>query len=106
MNAPANTFDAGFLPKGLYKYQQDHYIHLGSRRKGKTWAKQLCEKLIQATHSLWLKRNLFEHKRTSHGLKEIEDVRLEQAVERQYAMGISGLQQSDHFLFQKSKIEL
>ena len=105
MHTLTNIFDAGFLPKGLYKYQQDHYIHLGSRRKGKTWAKQLCEKLIQATHSLWLKRNLFEHNRTSHGLKKIEDVR-EQAVEWQYAIGISGLKQSDHFLFQKSKVEL
>ena len=94
----------GFLPKGLHKYQQTHYTHLGSRRTGKTWAKQLCEKLIKATHSLWLKRNLFEHNRSSHGLREIEDVRLEQDVERQFAIGTNVLQQSDHFLFDKSKI--
>ena len=66
----------------------------------------MCEKLIDATHSLWRKRNSFEHDRETHGLREIEDVRLEEAVKRQYALGKEGLHASDHFLFNKPRLEL
>ena len=42
----------------------------------------------------------------THGMRELEDVRLEDAVKRQYALGTEGLHVSDHFLFNKPRLEL
>ena len=58
----------GFIPKGLSQIQQDYYMQIGSQKQCMTWAKKLCEKLIDATHALWRKRNSFEHEITIHGL--------------------------------------
>ena len=96
----------GLIPKGIIQIQQVYYTQINSRKQGMTWAKKLCGKLIDATHALWRKRNSYEHDRTSHGLREIEDVRLEEAVKRQYAMGRIGLHASDHYLFNKTRLEL
>ena len=96
----------GFIPIGLSDLQQSYYTQIGSLRKGSTWARQLCEKLMDATHSLWRKRNSFEHDRMTHGMRELEDVRLEDAVKRQYTLGTEGLHVSDHFLFNKPRLEL
>ena len=41
----------GFIPIGLSDLQQSYYTQIGSLRKGSTWARQLCEKLMDATHS-------------------------------------------------------
>ena len=40
------------------------------------------QKLIDATHSLWTKRNSFEHDKLIHRLREVEDTRLKTAIER------------------------
>ena len=96
----------GFLPKGIGPIQQIYYTQIGSRKQGMSWVKKLCGKLIDATHALWRKRNSYEHDRTIHGLREIEDVRLEEAVKRQYVMGRTGLHASDKYLFNKTRLEL
>ena len=66
----------------------------------------MCEKLMDANHALWIKWNSFEQDRDAHGLREIEDVRLEEAVRRQYYLGTEGLHTSDHYLFNKPRLEL
>ena len=45
------------LPRGIASIQQGYYEHIGSRRTGKRWACILCDKLITATHDIWIKRN-------------------------------------------------
>ena len=44
------------------------------------WGTNLCNKLIEVTHSLWTKYNYFEHDRQIHGLREVEDIRLKSAI--------------------------
>ena len=53
---------------------------MGSKKQGITWGTKLCEKLIEATHPLWTKRNYFEHNRKLHGLIEVENIRLKTAI--------------------------
>ena len=96
----------GFLPKGLDIIQQDYYTEKGSRRTGASWVKKLCNKLINATHSLWTKRNSFEHDKQQHGLLEIEDLRLDTAIRRQFALGSDSLHSSDKYLFDRSRLDL
>ena len=96
----------GFLPKGLDTVQQDYYLLKGSRVTGATWLRKLCDKLINATHSLWTKRNSFEHEKHKHGLRELEDVRLEEAVKHQYALGTESLNPLDRYLLRQSRLEL
>ncbi len=57
----------GFLPKRLDAVQQDYYLLKGSRSTGATWLRKLCDKLMNATHSLWTKRNSFEHEKNKYG---------------------------------------
>ena len=96
----------GFIPIGLQDLQQSYYTQIGSWKKGSTWVRKLCEKLIDATHALWRKQNSFEHDREAHGLREIEDVRLEESVKQQYVLGTEGMHTLDHFLFNKQRLEL
>ena len=96
----------GFIPIGFQDLQQSYYTQIGSWKKRSTWARKLCEKLIDATHALWRKRNSFEHDREVHGLRDIEDVRLEEAVKRQYVLVTEGMHTSDHYLFNKQRLEL
>ena len=79
---------------------------MGSKKQSITWGTKLCEKLIEASHSLWTKRNTFEHDRKLHGLIEMEDIRLKTAVKAQYLKGITGLRISDRYLFNNLMINL
>ena len=64
----------GFLPARIWQKQHKYYVYIKSRKQGITWGTKLREKLIEATHSLWLKQNLFEYNRKLHGLQEVEDI--------------------------------
>ena len=55
---------------------------MGSRKQGITWGTKLREKLIEATHLLWTKLNLFEHDRQLHGLRKVTDIRLKTSVKK------------------------
>ncbi len=96
----------GFLPQGMWQQQHEYYLYLGSRKQGYSWGTKLCEKLIDASHSLWNKRNTFEHDRKLHGLIEVEDIRLKKAIKEQFSLGKTNLKQSDEYLFQGSMLDL
>ena len=64
----------GFLPTGMWQNKYKYYVYIRSRKLGITWGTKLCEKLIEATHSLWIKQNSFEHDRRLHGLREVKDI--------------------------------
>ena len=96
----------GFLPQGMWQQQHEYYLYLGSRKQGYSWGTKLCEKLIDASHSLWNKRNTFEHDRKLHGLIEVEDIRLKKAIKEQFSLGKTNLKQLDEYLFQGSMLEL
>ena len=64
----------------MWEQQHEYYVHMGSKKQGITWGTKLCQKLIEATHLLWSKRNSFEHDRKLHELIEVEDIRLKGAI--------------------------
>ena len=72
---------------------------MGSRKQGITWGTKLCEKIIEATHSLWTKHNSFEYNRKLHGLIEFENICLITAIKNQYEKEITGLKRLDRYLF-------
>ena len=71
----------GFIPLDLCDIQQRFYKEQGSNRQGKTWGVKLVSLLLDATVSIWNKRNLMEHNRVAHGLSEVENIRLKLEVE-------------------------
>ena len=71
----------GFIPLDLCEIQQRFYREQGSNRQGKTWGIKLVGFLLDATISIWNKRNLMEHNRVAHGLSEVENIRLKLEVE-------------------------
>ena len=83
----------------MWQQQHDYHLHIGSRKQGITWGTKLYKKLIETSHSLWNKRNTFEHDRKLHGLIEVEDIRLKRVIKVQYEKGIAGLKASDRYLF-------
>ena len=84
-----------FSPTWMWQKQHDYYVHIGSRNQGITWGTNLCDKLIEATHSLWTKWNSFKHDRQVHGLREVEDRRLKAAIK--IKLGTGGLKRSDKY---------
>ena len=56
----------------------------GVKKEGIILETTLCEKLIEATHLLWIKQNSFEHDRKLHGLREVEDIQLKTPIRNQY----------------------
>ena len=68
-----------FLHTGMLMKQHDYYVHMGTKKQSITWGTNPYNKLIEATHSLWTKRNSFDHDRQIHGLREVEDIRLKSA---------------------------
>ena len=48
----------------------------------------------------------FENDKIQHGLREIDDLRLEEAVKHQYSLGTESLDPSDEYLFNQSRLEL
>ena len=74
--------------------------------KNLSTTRNLCDKLIGITHALWNKRNSIEHDKTQHGLHEIEDVRLEEAVKYQYTLGPESLNPADKYLFNQPRYKL
>ena len=58
----------GVLPTGMWQKQHKYYVYIRSSKQGIMRDTKLCEKLIEGTHSLWMKRNSFEHDRKLYGL--------------------------------------
>ena len=48
--------------------------------------------------------NYFQHDKQQHGLREIEDLRLEEAVKHQFLLGPGSLEDSDKYLFNRSRL--
>ena len=94
------------MPSGLWHQQHKYYLHIGSRKQGLSWGTKLCKKLIDASNSLWNKRNTFEHDRKLHGIIEVEDIRLKREIKAQYRLGITSLKQSDRYLFNEPMLDL
>ena len=94
------------LHRDLMLIQQGYYDHIRSRKRGTTWEVKFCDRLITTTHLLCNKRNFIEHDRSSHGLNEIENVRLEKEVKLHFCLGMTGLLATAVYLFRSSILDL
>ena len=52
------------------------------------------------------KKGKIEHEKNRHGLRELEDVKLEEMVKYQYSLGTESLNSSDRYLFRQYCLEL
>ena len=49
----------GFLPVGMVEYQESYYQQIGSRKSSKKWGLDLVQKMLRATHDLWMEKIIF-----------------------------------------------
>ena len=90
----------GFLPAGMVQFQEEYYLHIGSKRSGKKWGTDFVGKMIRATHGLWMERNNILHLRTADGIKGLCHISLQTAVEHQWDLGHENLDEKDHYLLE------
>ena len=58
-------------------------------------------KMLRATHTLWMERNNILHLQTAQRIKSLEMVALETAVNQQFTLGYSDLEETDLYLLEK-----
>ena len=63
-------------------------------------------KMLRATHTLWMERNNILHLQTAQRIKSLEMVALETAVNQQFTLGYSDLEETDLYLLEKGKQSL
>ena len=96
----------GLLPIYLVPLQNHYYQEIGSRKTATKWGTDFVGKMLRATHNLWMERNNILHLRTAQGIKGLEMVALETAVTKQFDLGYSNLEETDHFLLEKDRDHL
>ena len=58
------------------------------------------QKMVCATHGLWLERNNLLHLRAANGIRRLNIIALQTAVSQQYSLGHEGLEE-DGFIYWK-----
>jgi hypothetical protein len=96
------NFKFGFIGNALVQKQQEHYVSLGRRNKGKQWASKIISHNWHLLYKLWLGRNEVLHQKeiinslSGGALLDIE-------VERMYDMGYAELPPATHKWFRLQK---
>ena len=96
----------GFLPVGMVEYQESYYQQIGSRKSSKKWGLDLVQKMLRATHGLWMERNHLLHLRAANGIRGLNNIALQTAVSQQYSLGHEGLEEDDFYLLENGEDEL
>ena len=96
----------GMIPVGMIEYQTEYYQLIGSKKSGKKWGLDLVQKIIRATHSLWMERNNLLHLRAANGIRGLCNIALQTAVSQQYILGHEGLEEEDFYLLDTDQEEL
>ena len=96
----------GMIPVGMIEYQTEYYQLIGSKKSGKKWGLDLVQKMIRATHSLWMERNNLLHLRAANGIRGLCNIALQTAVSQQYNLGHEGLEEEDFYLLDTDQEEL
>ena len=66
----------GLLPVGMVECQENYYLQIGSRKSAKKWGLDLVQKMLRATHGLWMERNNILHFRAAHGIRGLNNIGL------------------------------
>ena len=65
-----------------------------------TWAQQFVQKLLEATHGVWIYRNILMHDSTSGMLVSKEKEHLLREIEKQMELGGEGLAEHDKWMLE------
>jgi len=86
-------FFLGHLSSYWLTIQQHYYATIGSSRVATTWAKCLCQQLLQFTYTLWISCN--QQIKSIWQNQELQQ--LDQAILEQFQLGMQNLATSNHF---------
>ena len=101
-----NQMWMGMIPVGMIEHQTEHYQLIGSKKSGKKWGLDLVQKMIRATHGLWMERNNLLHLRAANGIRGLCNIALQTAVSQQYNLGHEGMEEEDFYLLETDEEEL
>jgi len=91
------NFLLGRVSLSMTEYQQTHYTHLHSRKRGSTWTTRLIRKCWHACFQMWENRNSIKHK--GNTMRDIMELRrLRDQVKEQFNLGVRGLGTEDQHL--------
>ena len=91
----------GFIPTDMVLFQHQYYQSTGSKRTGQKWATMFIGKMIRATHSLWLERSNMLHLQIENGIRGLNLISMQTAVEHQLQLGYGNLNADNHYLLDK-----
>ena len=80
----------------MIEYQESYYQQICSRKSANKWGLDLVQKLLRATHTLWMERDNLLHLRAANGIRGLNNIALQTAVSQQYSIGHEGLEE-DYF---------
>ena len=66
----------GLLPIGMVEYQTQYYEQIGSKTSAKKWSVDLVQKMLRATHVLWMEINNLLRLRAASGIRGLNDIAL------------------------------
>ena len=96
----------GMIPVGMIEHQTEYYQQIGSRKSGKKWGLDFVQKMVRATHSLWMERNNILHLRAANGIRGLCNIALQTAVSQQYNLGHEGMDEEDFYLLETEEEDL
>jgi hypothetical protein len=71
-----------------------------------TWAQQLVQKLLEATHGVWIYRNIMMHDSTAGLIATKDKEHLLQEIENQMELGGEGLAEHDKWMLEVNLSEM
>ena len=95
-----NQMWLGFLPVGMIEYQANYYQQIGSKKSAKKWGLDFVQKMLRATHGLWMERNNMLHLRAANGIRGLNNIAIQTAVSYQYNLGHEGMEEEDFYLLE------
>ena len=101
-----NQIWLGLLPVGMIEYQANYYQQIGSKKSAKKWGLDFVQKMLRATHGLWMERNNMLHLRAANGIRGLNNIAIKTTVSHQYNLGHEGMEEEDFYLLETDEDEL
>ena len=90
----------GMLSRELLLLEHEEVLEPHSTLSQSVWLRSLVRKLLEATHGIWIYRNLAMHHSTSGLLATHEKEQLIQEIETQIERGGDGLAEHDKWMLE------
>ena len=95
----------GFLPVGMVEYQETYYQQIGSRKSAKKWDHDFVQKMIRATHGLWMERNNLLHLRAANDIGWPNNIALQTALLQQNSLGHEVYEEDNFYRMLDNRLE-